>query len=81
MKLAGILCRSKPFWKFLEWHGEEFSLEDYNPIKNEEDAAAALKHFTSVDSRTEYKSSANARERFRKFHAEYEKFIERTSEL
>lgn len=70
VQLAGILCRTAMFWKFLRD-------ELHRPIKNEEKASEALKELTGVESRSEYRHDEEARTRFRRVHDRYEKFLEK----
>ena len=63
-KLASVICKDEKFWKFLEEDGEIFD-------GNEEEAANWLRSYLEIDSRSELRTNAKARDMLDKLHRKF----------
>jgi hypothetical protein len=74
VQLAGILCRSQSFWKFIEARSKvDISVEDEN------DAAVWLRGKLGIDSRSDLKHNAEAREQLRVINEKFQEWADKTS--
>lgn len=64
IRLAGVLCREKEFWEYLNDEGQIFEAD-------EESAAEWLRDYLGVQSRSELKTNQEARLRLKKVNEEY----------
>jgi hypothetical protein len=64
IRLAGVLCREKEFWEYLNYEGQIFEA-------NEESATEWLRDYLGVNSRSELKTNQEARLRLKKVNEEY----------
>ena len=64
IRLAGVLCREKEFWEYLNDEGQIFDI-------NEESATEWLRDYLGVQSRSELKTNQEARLRLKKINEEY----------
>lgn len=64
IRLAGVLCREKEFWEYLNDEGQIFEA-------NEESATEWLRDYLNVQSRSELKTNQEARLRLKKINEEY----------
>lgn len=64
IRLAGVLCREKEFWEYLNDEGQIFEA-------NEESATEWLREYLGVNSRSELKTNQEARLRLKKVNEEY----------
>lgn len=75
VQLAGILCRTPEFWRYLT---ENYDSDGWPMVRDEKEAGEVLKGLTKVRSRAEYRDDEKARARFRKLQAKYEAWLERS---
>lgn len=64
IRLAGVLCREKEFWEYLNDEGQIFEA-------NEDSATEWLRDYLNVQSRSELKTNQEARLRLKKINEEY----------
>lgn len=64
IRLAGVLCREKEFWEYLNDEGQIFEAD-------EESATEWLRDYLGVQSRSELKTNQEARLRLKKVNEEY----------
>lgn len=64
---AGILCRDRAFWRFLEEKYASWS----DPVASEDQAAEVLKSVIAVDSRVDLRHNAEARRRFESLRSQF----------
>ena len=64
IRLAGVLCREKEFWEYLNDQGQIFEAD-------EESATEWLRDYLGVQSRSELKTNQEARLRLKKVNEEY----------
>jgi len=65
VRLAGLLCREKEFWEFLNDQGQIFDA-------TEKEATEWLREYCNVQSRAELKTNPEARKLLDKVHREYQ---------
>jgi len=64
IRLAGVLCREKEFWEYLNDEGQIFETDENN-------ATDWLRDYLGVQSRSELKTNQEARLRLKKLNEEY----------
>lgn len=72
VQLAGILCRSQTFWKFVM---EKSKIKI--AIDNEEEAAQFLRNKLGIESRSDLKHNEEAREQLRVINAKFQEWSDR----
>ena len=72
VQLAGILCRSQTFWKFIEARAKPQQM-----IDDEHMAAIWLRVKIGVDSRSDLKHNSEAREQLRVINAKFQDWVEK----
>lgn len=65
VKMAGIICRDKEFWKWLDEREWAF-------VESEKECAQWLAEFLNIQSRSELKSNQEVREVFNKLKREFD---------
>jgi hypothetical protein len=74
VQLAGILCRSKDFWRFIETRSRtEIS------ISSEDEAADWLRGKLGIDSRADLRQDAAAREQLRLYNERFQEWSDKAS--
>ena len=71
IRIAGLLCRDPKFWKFLFDDSQIFE-------EDEESCTDWLRDYLGVQSRSELKTSEDARKRLDKIHREYKEWAQKT---
>lgn len=72
VQLAGILCRSQTFWKFV-MAKSKIKIA----IDNEEEAAQFLRNKLGIDSRSDLKHNEEAREQLRVINGKFQEWSDR----
>jgi len=72
VQLAGILCRSQTFWRFVAARFK-FSAG----VRNEEEAAVWMRKQLGIDSRSDLKHNEEARERLRVINGKFQEWSDR----
>jgi hypothetical protein len=71
IRIAGLLCRDAKFWKFLFDDSQIFE-------EDEESCTEWMREYLNVQSRSELKTNAEARNRLDKIHREYKAWAQKT---
>ena len=71
IRIAGLLCRDPKFWKFLFDDSQIFE-------EDEESCTEWMREYLNVQSRSELKTNAEARNRLDKIHREYKAWAQKT---
>jgi len=67
VKLAGMLCREKDFWRFLNEEGLLFDMSENKCIES-------LQSYLYIKSRSEIKTNLKAQNAFKKLYAQYKEW-------
>jgi hypothetical protein len=67
VKLAGMLCRDKDFWRFLNEEGLLFDM-------NETECIGFLQSYLCINSRSDIKTNLEAQNAFKKLYAQYKEW-------
>jgi hypothetical protein len=67
VKLAGMLCRDKDFWTYLNEEGLLFD-------KNESDCIGFLQSYLCINSRSDIKTNLEAQNALKKLYAQYKEW-------
>jgi hypothetical protein len=67
VKLAGMLCREKDFWRFLNEEGLLFDM-------NEAECIGFLQSYLCIKSRSDIKTNLEAQNAFKKLYAQYKEW-------
>lgn len=74
VQLAGILCRSEAFWRFIANRSKDRCVPT-----SEDEAARWLRTQLDIDSRSELRDNVEARERLRIYNEKFQEWSERQS--